>query len=158
MRYANQQRYIHLQLCNPMEKRPCPSTILWHLPLHYHKWRRFYAAFIFLLALSIWNPSLNAQNFAEPDRLAIETPPAKTKNIPTLAQYLSSGFSTEKEKARAIFAWVSLNIIYIDSTDERELWATPEHLLRQKPENVLDRKSTRLNSSHLKLSRMPSSA
>lgn len=84
---------------------------------------------------------LEAQNFAEPDRLALETPPSKTKSIKSLAQFLSSGFSSETEKTRAIFAWVTLNIAYVDSSDERELWATPEHLLRQKPENVLRNRS-----------------
>ena len=41
---------------------------------------------------------------------------------------------------------------------EREDGSVEWHVVRRRPGTVGDRKSTRLNSSHLKLSRMPSSA
>ena len=69
------------------------------------------------------------------------------------------------ENARAVFgdisgslAWIFhlfVRIIQVDKDGIRGEWQEPRRGARNR---TIDRKSTRLNSSHLKLSRMPSSA
>ena len=63
--------------------------------------------------------------------------------------------------------WPGLRPVRIPDSEASRVWgllllvvvlAGPIELLRQTPLYWRDRKSTRLNSSHLKLSRMPSSA
>lgn len=85
--------------------------------------------------------SLFGQNFLAADKLALNTPPSKNASIPILAQYLCDEQPDDLHKIRAIYAWVTLNVSYVDSTDERDLWATPEHLERQRPERVLQNRT-----------------
>ncbi|MFN0033499.1 MAG: transglutaminase domain-containing protein [Saprospiraceae bacterium] len=80
---------------------------------------------------------LFSQNFFAADKLALNTPPSKAASVKTLSEYLCADQPDDAHKARALYAWVTLNIAYVDSTDERDLWATPEHLERQAPERVL---------------------
>jgi hypothetical protein len=75
------------------------------------------------------------------DRHALSAPSGATKSVKTLARYLTDAQPDETHKARAIYAWVTLHIAYADSTDEREIWATPEHLMRQTPEKVLENRT-----------------
>ncbi len=90
------------------------------------------------LAFGLLTPiSLLGQNYFAVDKLALNTPPSKTTTIKTLAEYLCADQKDETYKARAIYAWVTLNVAYVDSTDVYALWATPEHLKRQSPDRVL---------------------
>ncbi|MBC7776546.1 MAG: hypothetical protein H7246_14020, partial [Phycisphaerae bacterium] len=86
-------------------------------------------------------PSLFGQNFTAADNLALNTPPSKTTSTQSLAQYLCAEQPDDAHKARVLYAWVSLNITYVDSTDENEVWATPEHLKRQAPMKVLQNRT-----------------
>ncbi len=85
--------------------------------------------------------SLFGQNFLAADKHALNTPTSKTVSVKTLSDYLCAEQPDDANKARAIYAWVTLNIAYVDSTDERDLWATPEHLERQAPTRVLQNRS-----------------
>lgn len=81
------------------------------------------------------------QSFSQVDKHALLAPPAVVKSVKTLAHFLTHGQPDEIHKARAIYAWITLHITYVDSTDEHELWATPEHLIRQNPEKVLQNRT-----------------
>ena len=85
--------------------------------------------------------SLFGQNFFAADKLALNTPPSKTASIKILSDYLCAGQPDETHKIRALYAWVTLNIAYLDSSNEGELWATPEHVMRQAPEKVLQNRT-----------------
>ena len=63
---------------------------------------------------------------------------------------------TKEEIKTEIFN--ELKTIIIDRLGVEENEVTPDKTLKDLSADSLDRKSTRLNSSHLKLSRMPSSA
>lgn len=92
----------------------------------------------FFWGLTLFSPwVLSAQNYASVDKLALNTPPSKTASVKILSDYLCAEQPDETHKIRAIYAWITLNIAYFDSTDEDELWATPEHIKRQNPEQVL---------------------
>ncbi|MDX1911927.1 MAG: transglutaminase domain-containing protein [Saprospiraceae bacterium] len=84
---------------------------------------------------------LLGQNFLNVDKHALNTPPGKTRSIETLSEYLCGEQPDDAHKIRAIYAWITLNVAYVDSSDERALWATPEHLARQHPEKVLQNRS-----------------
>jgi Uncharacterized protein involved in cytokinesis, contains TGc (transglutaminase/protease-like) domain len=75
------------------------------------------------------------------DRHALSAPSGAAKSVKTLARYLTDAQPDETHKARAIYAWVTHYIAYVDSTDEQEIWATPEHLVRQTPEKVLENRT-----------------
>lgn len=96
---------------------------------------------LFWLVMSICLTPLSAQNFAAVDKLALNTPPGKTTSVRTLAQYLCADQPDDVRKIRAIYAWITLHVAYVDSTNQRDLWATPEHLARQHPERVLQNRS-----------------
>lgn len=85
--------------------------------------------------------SLFGQNFQAADKLALNAPPSKSTTIPILAHYLCDEQPDDAHKIRAIYAWITLNVSYVDSTDERDLWATPAHLERQRPERVLQNRT-----------------
>jgi len=91
---------------------------------------------LFLLPISLFS-----QNFLAVDKLALNTPPGKTISIKTLSDYLCAEQPNEIHKARALYAWVTLNIAYVDSTGGRELWATPEYTKRQAPTKVLQNRT-----------------
>ncbi|MFN0215179.1 MAG: transglutaminase domain-containing protein [Saprospiraceae bacterium] len=85
--------------------------------------------------------SLFGQNFKNVDKLAFNTPPGETTSIKSLAAYLCAEMPDEAHKARALYAWVTLNIAYVDSLDEHEIWATSEYIDRQRPEKVLQNRT-----------------
>lgn len=71
---------------------------------------------IFLINLSIVYLSLSIADdesrYAAIDRHALNAPASVTKSIKTLSSYLTKPFSTDEEKARAIFRWIANNISY----------------------------------------------
>lgn len=50
--------------------------------------------------------------YAAIDRKALSIPDSLTKSTEDIAKYISSNFSTDKEKVRAIFIWIATNIQY----------------------------------------------
>jgi hypothetical protein len=92
---------------------------------------------LLLLLLSFFSASLRAQDYAAIDRRARNVPDARTYAVPQLARALCQNLPDEKAKLRAIYTWITHHIEYRDSTDEAEIWATPEDIQRQRPEQVL---------------------
>lgn len=60
----------------------------------------------------ILDPAEAGKKYAEIDRYALETPPAKEKNAETLGAYLAAGAHNDEEKMRAIYRWVTDRISY----------------------------------------------
>lgn len=98
--------------------------------------KRAFTTFLFIWIGFTINP-LQGQNFLAADKLALNTPPGKTISIPVLAHFLCAEQPDERHKIRALYAWVTLNIAYLDYNTEQELWATPEHVRSQGAEQVL---------------------
>jgi Transglutaminase-like superfamily len=95
---------------------------------------------LYLLLLLI--PALAfSQTDAEMDEIARKVPNASSHFVPELAHYFSTKIKDERGRARAIFAWVTLNVKYLDTSDKSEIWATPEHLDLQRPEKVLENRT-----------------
>ncbi len=98
--------------------------------------RQLYLLLFFLLpafALS--------QAGADMDRIARNVPGANTRSVPELANYFTTKIKDVHGRTRAIFAWVTLNIKYLDKSDKSEIWATPEYLDLQQPEKVLENRT-----------------
>lgn len=84
--------------------------------------------------------SISAQDYAHIDRYALNAPKSATVSIDKLAAYLSGSGSpaqSDEERLRAIYAWITQNIAYADSTDGSEIWSTPADIRRQRAESVL---------------------
>jgi len=80
---------------------------------------RYFTVSLFLLGLLLFFISpIHAQNtsFVKVDDHARNTPTEFTSNTSLLANYLTSPFHTEIEKARAIFTWITDNIAYDSSS------------------------------------------
>lgn len=93
----------------------------------------------FCLAWSagLFSAPVQGQNFEATDHHARNIPRSHTHSIQSLAEQLCSNQSDATHKARAIYTWITANISYHDEMPEGELWATPEHLERQRAEQVL---------------------
>ena len=64
------------------------------------------------LAIAISASGLRADGYDEIDRYALKTPAAAEQDIETLAAYLSKPCRDDREKARAIFRWVTSRVSY----------------------------------------------
>jgi len=84
---------------------------------------------------------LQAQNFETTDHRARNTPHSNSASVQSLAQHLCADLPDPKHKARAIYTWITANISYLDDIPDGELWATPEHIERQRPEQVLQNRT-----------------
>lgn len=79
-----------------------------------------------------------AQDFAKVDAQARSTPFPKGQDTRALAQALSEGCATEKEKVRAYFVWIANNIKYdIKSFENRGSADPQEQQDKQLPQRVL---------------------
>lgn len=99
--------------------------------------------FVFYL---VWASALGlpaqSSNYAAVDTYALNTPKEACENLGTLAHYLKgNGKFTEPEKARAIYTWITHNIVYNHSIIEQNLLGTRENTLMQQAENVLAQRS-----------------
>lgn len=74
-----------------------------------------------LLALFLATLSVSAQKktqknvvneFAAVDKIALQLPDSLTNSTDNIAKYISTNFTTEKDKSRAAFIWVASNIQY----------------------------------------------
>ncbi len=84
---------------------------------------------------------LAAQDFSEVDARARKTPFPKNQNVDQLAAALTGGLTTEKEKIRAFFVWITANIRYDVKTFENKRELDPmEKDALQVPNQVLRRK------------------
>ena len=74
--------------------------------------------FIFtLFAQPIFAQKPTVNEYAVIDKKALQLPDSLTKTTDLIASYITANFSTDKDKARAIFIWVASNIQYdIDNT------------------------------------------
>jgi hypothetical protein len=76
------------------------------------------------------------------DRYALKAPEEAGQSLHTLAYYLQgSGKFSEREKARAIYTWITHNIRYNHNIIEQNLLGTRENTLMQQAENVLKTRS-----------------
>ena len=81
------------------------------------------------------------QNDYDMDELALNTPAASTYSVNQLANYFVKKIPDDRARVRAIFAWVTMNVRYLNTNRDNEIWATPEHFLRQQPEQVLSNRT-----------------
>ena len=61
---------------------------------------------LFILFLFSWSIPVSADDearYASVDRHALQAPPSATKSVAVLSSYLTKPFTTDEEKARAIF-------------------------------------------------------
>ena len=93
-----------------------------------------------LLTFSLLTFSLSAQDFAEVDEKARQVAFPKNQNVAQLAADLTEGLSTEKEKARAIYVWLTEHISYDVRTAFDEDAEAEEVVAKQKSRVVLKSK------------------
>ncbi|MEO6903143.1 MAG: transglutaminase-like domain-containing protein, partial [Bacteroidia bacterium] len=70
---------------------------------------------IFLLILitqTTFAQKVKVNEYATVDKKALQLPDSLTKNTDFIASYITSNFTTDKDKSRAIFIWVASNIQY----------------------------------------------
>jgi hypothetical protein len=71
--------------------------------------------FIFLFTLTtqiIFAQKATVNEFSAIDKKALQLPDSLTRTTSLIASYITSNFSTDKDKSRAIFIWVASNIQY----------------------------------------------
>lgn len=97
--------------------------------------------FSLCIAWLVFSANLSAQDFSKIDAQARATPFPKNQSIQQLADALSEGLTTEKEKVRAIFVWIADNIRYdIKSFENRKKLEPAEYAALQAPAQVLKNK------------------
>jgi hypothetical protein len=96
---------------------------------------------LFYTLLLAFSTSLSAQDFSAIDARARAVPFPEKQNITLLAAALTKDLKSEKEKARAVFAWVTEHISYdVKSFENREELDIEVLLERGQPQEVLRRK------------------
>jgi hypothetical protein len=69
--------------------------------------------FGFTIAIqTIFAQKTTVYEFSTIDKKALQLPDSLTKNTDQIASYITSNFSTDKDKSRAIFIWIASNIQY----------------------------------------------
>ena len=68
--------------------------------------------FLYLLTQSLYAQQTTANEYLSIDKKALEIPHSFTQTSQSIANYITSNFKSESEKARAIFIWVASNIRY----------------------------------------------
>lgn len=92
---------------------------------------------LLLLLCFLLPVAASGQTDYDMDQLAIDAPANSHLTVEQLATYFVKNIPDDRGRVRAIFAWVTLNIRYLDTSNQSEIWATPEHLDRQRPEKVM---------------------
>lgn len=72
---------------------------------------KFTLVFI-LVTQTIYAQKTIVNKFSEIDKKALQIPDSLTKNTNLIASYITTNFSTDSDKSRAIFIWVASNIQY----------------------------------------------
>lgn len=93
-----------------------------------------------LLAL-LFPIGLLAQTDYDMDELARNAPVKATSSVEQLAGYFVRNTPDQRGCIRAIYAWVTLHVRYLDTSNRSIIWATPEHIDRQRPERVLENRT-----------------
>lgn len=94
-----------------------------------------------LLLLLLFPLGLAAQTDYDMDEVARNAPARACRSVASLADYFMKNTPDERGRIRAIFAWITLHVKYRDTNNKSEIWATPEHLDRQRPERVLENRT-----------------
>ncbi len=94
-----------------------------------------------LPAFLFFSMTLQGQGYHAIDQHCLNTPNSRTRSVAKLASHLAEAASTDLEKLRAIYAWITLHIDYDDHYSSSDFWATPEYLEEQSAENVLHNRS-----------------
>jgi hypothetical protein len=95
----------------------------------------------FCFALLLFSVQFSAQDFSKVDAQARATPSPKNQDIQQLADALSKGCATEKEKARAIYVWIADKIRYdVKSFEKRDDSDPAKTIAKQVPAQVLKSK------------------
>ncbi len=92
---------------------------------------------IFLLFFQHLAFSQPTQDFSKIDRAARAVPVSATQSISILGKYLATLAANDLEKSRAVYVWVTSNIVYADTVISNNWLGTPENTVMQKAENVL---------------------
>ena len=71
-----------------------------------------YLIIILLLAQPLFAQKSSIDKFAAIDKKALQIPDSLTKTTGGIAGYITSNFTTDSDKSRAIFIWVATNIRY----------------------------------------------
>ena len=71
-----------------------------------------FTVFIILIAQSVFAQKAPANEFSAIDKKALQLPDSLTNTSDRIASYITSNFSQDKDKTRAIFIWVASNIQY----------------------------------------------
>jgi transglutaminase/protease-like cytokinesis protein 3 len=80
--------------------------------------------------------STSAQNkvsvYEKIDKIALDIPENQTKTVKDIAAYINLHFKTDIEKSRAIFIWITKNIIYdYENMSNRFYYTTPNELVEK---------------------------
>ncbi len=93
----------------------------------------FLAPAPFFFAATSWAEekaaSIDEVHYPEIDAHALAAPAEARRSIPALAAYLAASARNDREKARAIFRWVTANISYVDEEADPGLDLRPEAVL-----------------------------
>jgi hypothetical protein len=92
------------------------------------------------LSLLLTFSHLSAQNFAAIDEAARKVPFPKNQDVSALAAKLTEGLGTEKEKARAIYVWLTENISYDVRTAFDEDYEAEDVVAKQQARVVMKTK------------------
>jgi len=95
---------------------------------------------IFTLFLSFFALSAFGQDYTEVDEHARSTPTSKETSIEKLSQHLTSKFSSEEKKVRAIYVWMADNVKYSLHTVNSRSMSIETRLKKQEPARVLKSK------------------
>ncbi|NWJ49263.1 MAG: hypothetical protein HXX14_00225 [Bacteroidetes bacterium] len=68
--------------------------------------------FLIILYLGIWSGLMAQNSNRSVDKIMLQIPESLTYSTKDIARYINSQFSTQNEKARAIFIWIARNIRY----------------------------------------------
>ena len=71
-----------------------------------------YISLFILTTQTIFAQKITGKEFSAIDKKALQLPDSLTKTTDLIASYITSNFSTDKDKSRAIFIWVASNIQY----------------------------------------------
>ena len=89
------------------------------------------------LLFLFFSQAVFAQDFTAVDEHARNVPASKATSVEKLARHLTGQYSSEKEKARAIYVWMADNVKYSTATVSKRSLSVEQRLKRQEPERVL---------------------
>ena len=73
---------------------------------------RYKLTSILLLYFTVLVSAQSTARYVDTDVRAMQIPKASTRTVEDIATYIKANFSTDEEKARAAFYWISQTISY----------------------------------------------